>query len=52
MLVEGYYYLGELYTHIGKQDKAMENLKKAEEMFRDMGMDYWLTRTQEILDRL
>jgi len=39
-------------TDTRQQDKAMENLKKAEEMFREMGMDYWLAKTQEVLGRL
>jgi tetratricopeptide (TPR) repeat protein len=48
----GYLYLGELYTYTGKREKALENLKKTESMFQEMGMDYWLTRTQEVLARL
>jgi len=46
---EGYLCLGELYADIGKREKALENLKKAEGMFQEMGMDYWLARTQEII---
>ena len=46
---EGYLYLGELYADIGQKEKALENLKKAEVMFREMGMDYWLGKTQELL---
>jgi hypothetical protein len=48
----GYHFLGELYSDTGQQDKALENLKKAEEMFQEMGMDYWLAKTQEVLGRL
>ena len=48
----GYLYLGEFYTDIGQKEKAQENLKKAEGMFRDMGMDYWLIKTREVLNRL
>jgi len=44
--------MGELYTDRGKKEEALENLKNAEGMFQEMGMDYWLTKTQEILDRL
>jgi hypothetical protein len=29
----------------------LETLKKAEAMFHDMGMDYWLGKTQEVLAR-
>jgi tetratricopeptide (TPR) repeat protein len=49
---EGYFCLGELYADIGKREKALENLKKAEGMFQEMGIDYWLARTQEVIRRL
>ncbi len=48
----GYHYLGELYADTGQKDKALEALKKAEKMFQKMGMDYWLTKTKEVLERL
>jgi tetratricopeptide (TPR) repeat protein len=48
----GYYFLGELYADTGKEDKARETLRRAEVMFREMGMDYWLARTQEVMRRL
>jgi tetratricopeptide (TPR) repeat protein len=48
----GYYYLGELYVDTGQKDKALETLKKTENMFREMGMDYWLGKTKEVLTRL
>jgi len=48
---QGHLYLGELYTSTGRTQLGMKNLKKAEKMFRQMGMDYWLRKTQEILDR-
>ena len=48
----GYLYLGELYLNGGEKEKAIDNLKKAEGMFREMGMDYWLTKTREVLGRL
>lgn len=48
----GYLFLGELYLNAGKKEKALENLKKAEGMFREMGMDYWLGKTQELLAAL
>ena len=48
----GYGSLGELYADAGQKEKALENLKKAEEMFREMGMEYWLAKTQEVLGRL
>jgi tetratricopeptide (TPR) repeat protein len=48
----GYYYLGEAYIDTGQKEKALEALKKAEAEFREMGMDYWLRRTEEVLNRL
>jgi len=44
--------LGELYEGTGQNEKALENLKKAEGMFQEMGMDYWLGKTHEVLGRL
>lgn len=41
--------LGELYAKAGLKEKALENLKKAETMFREMGMDYWLATTRKVL---
>jgi class 3 adenylate cyclase/tetratricopeptide (TPR) repeat protein len=49
---KGYLFLGELHADRGKEEKAVENLKKAEGMFQEMGMDYWLAKIQDILDRL
>ena len=46
---QGYFYLGKLYADTGQKAKAEENLKIAEEMFQEMGMDYWLAKTQEVL---
>ena len=48
----GHLYLGELYLNMGKKEKAIDNLKKAEGMFREMGMDYWLGKAQEVLAAL
>jgi len=49
---QGYLFLGELYADRGEKTKALENLKKAERMFQEMGMDYWLAKTQEVMGRL
>ena len=49
---QGYLFLGELYVNSGQREKALENLEKVEEMFQEMGMDYWLARTQEVLKAL
>jgi len=49
---EGYLYLGELYADMGQREKALENLKRAERAFQEMGMDYWLSRTQAVIEKL
>jgi tetratricopeptide (TPR) repeat protein len=48
----GYLWLGELYSESGRKEKALENVKKAESMFLEMGMDYWLGKAKEALGRL
>jgi len=48
----GYLYLGQLYLNGGEKEKALENIKKAEGMFQEMGMDYWLAKAQEVLAAL
>lgn len=48
----GYLWLGKVYSESGRKDEALKNLKKAEAMFREMGMDYWLAKAQEALARL
>jgi len=48
----GLLYLGELYAGVGQREEALENVKKAESMFRKMGMDYWLGMAQELLAAL
>ena len=45
----GLMYLRELYADAGQKEEALENLKKAEGMFGEMGMNYWLGKTQEVL---
>jgi len=45
---QGHLFLGEVYAHHGQKEKALENLTKAEAMFREMGMDYWLGVTRKI----
>jgi tetratricopeptide (TPR) repeat protein len=49
---EGYFYLGDLYIATGQREKALETLKKAQGMFQEMGMDYWLSRTEKALEKL
>jgi tetratricopeptide (TPR) repeat protein len=48
----GYLFLGELYLNTMEKEKAVKNLRRSEEMFKEMGMDYWLTQTREVLSRL
>jgi class 3 adenylate cyclase/tetratricopeptide (TPR) repeat protein len=48
----GYLFLGELYSYSDQREKALEYLKKAEDNFREMEMDYWLDRTQEVLAKM
>jgi class 3 adenylate cyclase len=47
---QGYHYLGEVYAESNQQDKALETLKTAIGRFREMGMDYWLTKTYDMLE--
>jgi tetratricopeptide (TPR) repeat protein len=48
----GNLYLSEIYLNGGKKEKAIDNLKKAEGMFREMGMDGWLVKAREISERI
>jgi len=44
--------LGGLYAEAGQKEKALENLKKAEAMFQEMKMEFWLARTKKLLEML
>ena len=48
---QGYLFLGELYLNGGEQEKAKNNLKRAEDLFQEMGMDYWSARAKEVMER-
>ncbi len=48
----GYFYLGELYANAGQKERAHENLKKAEAMYQEMGMDYGLARAKKLLEKV
>jgi class 3 adenylate cyclase/tetratricopeptide (TPR) repeat protein len=48
----GHLALGELYADGGQKEKALEHLRKAEAMYEEMGMDYWLARTKQLLASL
>jgi len=45
----GLLYLGKLYANAGQRKAAIENLKKAEAIFQEMGIDYWLSKAREVL---
>jgi tetratricopeptide (TPR) repeat protein len=49
---QGLLFLGEFYLDEGEKEKALENLKEAEALFQEMGMDYWLERTRKILQNV
>ncbi len=49
---EGCLFLGELYIDAGEKPKAWEQLGRAQSMFQNMGMDYWLSKTQTLLKKL
>jgi tetratricopeptide (TPR) repeat protein len=49
---QGCFSLGGLYAEAGQKEKALENLKKAEVMFQEMGMEFWLAQTKKILQML
>ena len=49
---QGHLFLGELYLKANEKQQAIKHLEKTEEMFHEMGMDYWLTKTREVLGRL
>jgi tetratricopeptide (TPR) repeat protein len=48
----GYMILGAVYAESGHPKEALEHLKKAEALFEEMEMDYYLGRTREILGKL
>jgi hypothetical protein len=45
---QGHLFLGEFYRDTNQPIKAKENAGKAEGMFREMGMDYWVAATKQI----
>jgi len=48
----GYLDLSQLYLNAGAKEKALENLRKAEGMFQEMGMEGWLVKAKEISERI
>ena len=45
----GYYNLGSIQADCGKVEKAIANLKKAENYFNEMTMEFWLGKTRNAL---
>ena len=39
--------LGKLYRRIGKRERAQKHLATATTMYREMGMDFWLTKAEQ-----
>jgi len=50
LLALGYLHKGELYLDNKEPEKAIENLKTAESMLREMRMDFWLNKTQAVIN--
>lgn len=48
---QGHLFLGEIYIDTDQDEKALENIKTAEAMFKEMGMDYYSAKTKEVLER-
>ena len=48
-LTNGILALGEIYARSGQSKKSQDALKKAAELFQEMGMDYWLDKTNALL---
>lgn len=46
----GYFYLGELQIEMGQKENGIESLSKAERMFKEMGMAYWISETEKIIN--
>jgi tetratricopeptide (TPR) repeat protein len=48
----GVFTMGEIYARYVNREQALQSLKKAETMFKEMGMDYWLAQTYTIYAEL
>jgi tetratricopeptide (TPR) repeat protein len=48
----GYLHLGELYADTERKQEALEALNTAKAAFQEMGMDYYLARTEKALEKL
>jgi class 3 adenylate cyclase/tetratricopeptide (TPR) repeat protein len=49
---QGHFYLGELYCDTGQKARALKTMREAQELFKQMGMDYWLAKTDKALEAL
>ena len=45
---QGNLFLGGLCTHSGEKEKALANLTRAETMFGEMDLDYWLGESRKL----
>lgn len=57
MKLKTWYSLGNLfraeyYLTAGDKEKSLGELQKATALFEEMGMDFWLVRTREVLEKL
>ncbi len=48
----GYLALSELYMTKGESEKVLQNVKRADGLFRELEMNYWMGMTQQILGML
>jgi len=51
-LARAYFCLGELYANVGRKEEALKSLNKAMTMCKEMEIDFWPDKIQEVLDRL
>jgi tetratricopeptide (TPR) repeat protein len=51
-IVDGYFYLGELYSDSGEYEKALEQLKRAEGEYQAMGIDYSLSFCKSLIGKV
>ncbi|MBM3298607.1 MAG: hypothetical protein FJY85_01480, partial [Deltaproteobacteria bacterium] len=47
---QGFLHLGELFLNVGRNRAAIKYLKRAEKLFAEMEIGYWLSRTRKILE--
>jgi class 3 adenylate cyclase/tetratricopeptide (TPR) repeat protein len=52
LLAEAHLRLAEYFVDTGQKQNGMEMLAKTHQLMTEMGMDYWLARTEKALERL